>query len=160
MSGFSLTNTDVILRISVAFLSGLLIGLERQLNGRTAGIHTCVLVSIGSCLFIFVGYGLGEINSPSRIAAQIVTGIGFIGSGVIIKDNEGVRGINSAGTVWCVGSVGALCGCGFWLTGLCSSILILVCNYILRDAHLKMCLQVLNLYSSKEKQHTDASDSV
>lgn len=139
----SLANIDVCLRISIAFLSGFLIGFERQLNNRIAGIHTNVLVSVGSCLFIFVGFGLNESNSPSRIAAQIVTGIGFIGSGVIVKDNNNIKGLNIASTIWCTAAVGALCGCGYWLTGLCSSMLISFCNFILRDAHLKLCFRTL-----------------
>lgn len=150
----SIGNLDVCLRLCIAFLCGLLIGLERQLNNRIAGIHTNVLVSVGSCLFIFVGYGLGEINSPSRIAAQVVTGIGFIGSGIIVKDINNIKGLNTAATIWCTAAIGCLCGCGFWLTGICASVLIAICNYILRDAHLKTCFSLL---CQESVQQRDAS---
>jgi putative Mg2+ transporter-C (MgtC) family protein len=147
----SLTNVDVCLRIGISFLCGLLIGIERQLNNSVAGIHTNVLVCVGSCLFIFVGQGIGEINSPSRIAAQIVTGIGFIGSGIIIKDNNNIKGLNTAATIWCTGAIGSLCGCGFWITGACSSILIAICNYILRDAHIRTCLKFLEIKNEEPR---------
>ena len=133
-----LSNIDIVIRVSVAVLSGFFIGLERQLNNSVAGIHTNVLVCIGSCLFIFVGNGLEENNSPSRIAAQVVTGIGFIGSGMIIKDVNQIKGINTAATVWCSAAIGCLCGCGYWLSGLLCSLVISVLNFLLRDEHIKM----------------------
>ena len=125
-----LSSLDVIIRLSFSFLCGLLIGIERQLNNKLSGIHTCVLVCIGSCLFIFVGSGLNEVNSPSRIAAQIVTGTGFLGSevpwdlrGVIVKDINNVKGLNTAATKKDPGSfidscsaIGCLCGCGYLKT--------------------------------------------
>lgn len=89
-----------------------------------------------------MGYGLGEVNSPSRIAAQVVTGIGFIGSGVMLKDSNQVKGLNTAATIWCTAAVGCLCGCGFWLTGWLSSLMIMVCNFVLRDAHVRSCLKM------------------
>ena len=150
----SLTNIDVCLRIGISFLSGLLIGFERQLNNSIVGIHTNVLVCVGSCLFIFVGQGIGEVNSPSRISAQIVSGIGFLGSGIIIKDNNNIKGINTAATIWCTGAIGCLCGCGYWVTGLCSSILIAVCNYILRDEHLKFCFKLLDNKNKEVKSES------
>ena len=138
-----LSSLDVIIRLSFSFLCGLLIGIERQLNNKLSGIHTCVLVCIGSCLFIFVGSGLNEVNSPSRIAAQIVTGTGFLGSGVIVKDINNVKGLNTAATIWCCSAIGCLCGCGYWLTGCCSSIVISTLNYILREEHVKILMNYL-----------------
>ncbi len=138
-----LSSLDIIIRLSLSFICGFFVGIERQLNNRIGGIHTCVLVCVGSCLFIFVGSGLGEINSPSRIAAQVVTGIGFIGSGVIIKDINQVKGLNTAATIWCCSAIGCLCGCGLWLTGICSSVIIAFLNYILRDSHIKFFLSLL-----------------
>jgi putative Mg2+ transporter-C (MgtC) family protein len=83
---------------------------------------------------LHVGNGLGEMNSPSRIAAQVVTGIGFLGSGIIIKDVNQIKGLNTAATVWCSAAIGCLCGCGLWITGVCSSLILALMNYILRDA--------------------------
>lgn len=150
-----LSSLDIIIRLSLSFVCGFFVGIERQLNNRIGGIHTCVLVCVGSCLFIFVGSGLGEINSPSRIAAQVVTGIGFIGSGVIIKDVNQVKGLNTAATIWCCSAIGCLCGCGLWLTGLCSSLILSFLNYILRDSHIKAFLSLIRGEPRCEKEEVD-----
>ena len=76
---YELTNLDVTIRLSVALLCGFVMGFERQINNSIDGIHTNVLVCVGSCLFVFVSYCINEINSPSRIAVQVVTGVGFLG---------------------------------------------------------------------------------
>jgi len=146
-----ISSIDVIIRLCVAFLCGIIIGIERQLNNRTIGIHTNVLVCVGSCLFIFVGFAVQEQNSPSRIAAQVVTGIGFLGSGIIVKDNMSIKGINTAATVWCSAAIGCLCGSGFWLTGLCSSCTLACSNYILRDSNIKTILRVLGVEETSEE---------
>jgi putative Mg2+ transporter-C (MgtC) family protein len=91
------------------------------------------LVSIGSCLFVFVSASIDNDNSPSRVAAQVVTGIGFLGSGIIIKDNNQIKGINTAETIWCCGAIGCLCDCGLWLTGMCCGMFVAILNYTLRD---------------------------
>lgn len=120
-------------------------------SSRTkAGIHTCVLVSIGSCLFVFVSASIDNDNSPSRVAAQVVTGIGFLGSGItpwgrlksdeLIKDNNQIKGLNTAATIWCCGAIGCLCGCGLWLTGMCCGVFISILNYTLRDSLIKRVL--------------------
>ncbi len=135
-----LTLSDIVIRLACSFACGIFIGLERQLNHRLAGIHTCVLVSIGSCLFVFVSASIDNDNSPSRVAAQVVTGIGFLGSGIIIKDNNQIKGLNTAATIWCCGAIGCLCGCGLWLTGMCCGIFISILNYTLRDSLIKRIL--------------------
>ncbi len=147
---------DMIIRLSCAFLCGFLVGFERQLNHRIGGIHTCVLVTLGSCLFIFVGTGVGEVNSPSRIAAQVVTGIGFLGSGVIIKDTNQVKGLNTAATIWACSAIGCLCGCGLWFLGICSSIIISLLNYILREHHLKYLFSLIK--KDKTLKHVEMTD--
>jgi hypothetical protein len=88
---------DFLGQLGISIACGFVIGLERQIHKGLAGIHTNVLVSSGSCLFIFVGLALQDTNSPARIASQIVSGIGFLGAGVIAKEGMTVRGINSAG---------------------------------------------------------------
>ncbi len=98
---------------------------------------------VGSCLFVFVSYSIQEQNSPSRIAAQVVTGVGFLGSGVIIKDNSQIKGVNTAATLWVAAAVGCICGSGYWLTGVCSSVLVSLLNYILRDNHVRVLFNYL-----------------
>lgn len=91
---------DFIIRIACAVLLGFCIGLERQLTGHIAGIRTNILVCLGACLFTVFSQ-LTFAPDPTRIAAQVVTGIGFLCSGIIFKDGFNVRGLNTAATIWC-----------------------------------------------------------
>jgi putative Mg2+ transporter-C (MgtC) family protein len=110
---------DTLLRVAVAAALGGAIGLERELDEKAAGLRTHMLVSIGSALFTLVGaYGFagfanGSVD-PSRIAAQIVTGIGFLGAGVIFRQGFTVRGLTTAASLWLVAAVGMAAGAGYW----------------------------------------------
>ena len=125
---------DFILRISVAGLMGALIGLEREYRAKEAGYRTHFLVSMGSALLMVVSqYGfdalLGERGiglDPSRIAAQVVTGIGFIGAGTIIINRQIVRGLTTAAGVWVTAGIGLSIGAGMYLLGICATLLVLV----------------------------------
>ncbi len=129
--------SELILRLGVAILCGFIIGLERQIHKGLAGIHTNVLVSSGSCLFIFVGLCLNDQNSPARVASQIVSGIGFLGAGVVIKEGMTVRGINSAATLWCSAAIGSLCGGGMLGIGVLSTTIITAVNSMMRHKWIK-----------------------
>ena len=120
-------------RIIVAIFCGFSIGFERQWINRTAGIQTNVLVCTGACVFILGSYFVSyEGQSASRIGAQIVSGIGFLGAGMIFKDGMTTHGINTAATIWCVAAVGVLCGMGL-LPHALGVMAILVCaNIVLR----------------------------
>lgn len=117
---------DTLLRLGVAAVLGGVIGLERELDEKAAGLRTHMLVSAGSALFTLVSaYGfagiLGESGpqvlvrlDPSRIAAQIVTGVGFLGAGVIFRQGFSIRGLTTAASLWVVAAVGMAAGAGFW----------------------------------------------
>jgi putative Mg2+ transporter-C (MgtC) family protein len=113
---------ETLLRLSVATALGGVIGLERELDEKAAGLRTHMLVSVGSALFTLVGaYGFSEFFDgnavsfdPSRIAAQIVTGIGFLGAGVIFRQGFTVRGLTTAASLWLVAAIGMAAGAGFW----------------------------------------------
>jgi putative Mg2+ transporter-C (MgtC) family protein len=107
------------LRVAVAAVLGGVIGLERELDEKAAGLRTHILVSVGSALFTLVGaYGFEDFPrgsvDPSRIAAQIVTGIGFLGAGVIFRQGFTVRGLTTAASLWLVAAVGMAAGAGYW----------------------------------------------
>ena len=107
--------SDFVLRLGFAFLSGTLIGLERQYRQRVAGLRTNILVAIGAGAFTILSYSMTEGNGdPTRISAQIVSGIGFIGGGLILKDGFSVRGLNTAATIWCSAACGTLSGVGLF----------------------------------------------
>lgn len=127
---------DFTIGLTVCFLLSFVLGLERQYRKRSLGLRTMILVSIGSYMFVsfsflVVGYEL----DVSRIASQVVAGIGFLGAGVIIKDNEKnrVRGLTTAATLWCDAGIGILCAGGFLKEAIISSLFILFANIILRN---------------------------
>ena len=116
---------DYLLRLITAVLLGGVIGLEREMHGRDAGLRTNILVCLGSALFMILSISMPSIKDgemaatvfradPGRIAAQVVTGIGFIGAGVIIKKGLSVRGLTTAACLWMVSAIGMTVGVGFY----------------------------------------------
>ncbi|HJU35977.1 MAG TPA: MgtC/SapB family protein [Gaiellaceae bacterium] len=109
---------EVLLRLFVAAALGGAIGLERELRERQAGLRTHLVVSVGSALFTLVSaYGFASFDGkvdPTRIAAQIVSGIGFLGAGAIIRQGLSVRGLTTAASLWLVAAIGMAAGAGYW----------------------------------------------
>jgi putative Mg2+ transporter-C (MgtC) family protein len=127
----------ILLKLFLAALAGGLVGWEREKRGRPAGLRTNLLVSVGACTVMIISetftlkYGAHDGQSllrldPSRTAAQIVTGIGFLGAGVIIKEGATVRGLTTAATLWVVAGLGMAFGMGFFSLGALSTITVLV----------------------------------
>jgi putative Mg2+ transporter-C (MgtC) family protein len=133
---------ESLLRLALAAVLGGLIGVERELREREAGLRTHLLVALGSALFTIVGaYGFhaflesGESvvrADPTRIAAQIVTGIGFLGAGAIIRQGLSVRGLTTAATLWVVAAVGLAAGAGYYSAAVITTALVLIALYPLR----------------------------
>ncbi len=134
-----LTDYQVFVRLTLSFVLGGLIGLERQLHRRAAGLRTHILVSLGSCLIMLTSiyisdiYKNGSIVDPSRIAAGVITGIGFLGAGAIIREREreAVKGLTTAASLWVVAGIGLATGCGFFVASLYSTTLALVTLFFL-----------------------------
>ena len=122
---------DFLTRILIALLLSFLVGLERQWRRRAIGLRTNVLVCLGAYLFVSMPVMLGQ-NSDLKVAAQVVTGIGFLGAGVIIKDGANIRGLNTAATLWCNAAIGVLCATGLILEAATGTAFILGANIILR----------------------------
>ena len=122
---------DFVLRICCAVGFGFLIGLERQLTGHVAGIRTNILVSLGACLFTLFSVLVGG-GDPTRVGAQVVTGIGFLCSGIIFKEGLNVKGLNTAATIWCTASIGVLCSTGFLLHTTVAALILFVSNLSFR----------------------------
>jgi len=125
-------DTEIITRILMAFFLGAIIGTERQWRHRTAGLRTNTLVSLGSALFVILSIKISGDSSPSRIASQIVSGIGFLGAGVIMKEGFTVRGLNTAATLWCSAAVGSLAGMGLWEIAVAGTIAVVGAHLSLR----------------------------
>jgi len=120
-----------LLNIAVAFVLGAAIGLERQIRQRTAGLRTNMLVCVGAALFVSLGVSLSD-EATSRIAAYVVSGIGFLGGGVILREGFNVRGMNTAATLWCSAAVGALAGSGRLGEAAVGAIVVLTIHIALR----------------------------
>ncbi len=101
---------DQLATLLVAMLFGAIIGMERQARGRMAGVRTNALVAIGAASFVLFSTLVTGDSSPTRVAAQIVSGVGFLGAGLIFRDGFSVHGLNTAATLWCSAAVGMLCG--------------------------------------------------
>lgn len=120
-----------IIRISICFILSILVGLERQYRHKTVGLRTNVLVSLGA--FMFVSMSFNTITSDTtRIAAQVVSGIGFLGAGIILKDGNRVKGLNTAATLWCVSAIGVLTASGMIIEATIGTSFILISNILLR----------------------------
>ncbi len=117
--------------MSVALALGSVIGFERQWFQKMAGLRTNALVALGSCGFVVFSAMVAE-GDPTRIAAQVVTGIGFLGAGVILREGTNVHGLNTAATLWCSAMVGTFAGGGFWAPSVVSAAFIVCANLLLR----------------------------
>ncbi|MES2380078.1 MAG: MgtC/SapB family protein [Bacteroidota bacterium] len=132
------TITQFELRLLLALLLGAAIGLERQWRHKMAGVKTNALVSLGSALFILLGAKIMDSSSEARIAAQIITGIGFLGAGAIMKEGFSVSGLNTAATIWCSGAVGCLAGLGFWYEAGIGTLFVILSHLVLRPVEARI----------------------
>ncbi|WP_373167609.1 MgtC/SapB family protein [Bacteroides faecis] len=142
-------NVDFMLRLLVAGILGAIIGLDREYRVKEAGYRTHFLVSLGSALIMIVSqYGFQEIikeNSvtldPSRVAAQVVSGIGFIGAGTIILQKQIVRGLTTAAGIWATAGIGLAVGAGMYAIGIATTVLTLIglelLSYIFKSVGMK-----------------------
>ncbi|MBR0670666.1 MgtC/SapB family protein [Neoroseomonas soli] len=118
---------DLAPRLVLALLLGAAIGAERQYRQRAAGLRTNALVAMGAAAFSMVGFSVAAEASPSRMAAQVVSGIGFLGAGAIMREGLNVKGLNTAATLWCSAAVGIGCGAGqFALAGTAAALIVIV----------------------------------
>ena len=132
---------DLFLRIFLAVLCGAIIGYERSQRLKAAGIRTHILVSAASALFIIISkYGFNDILNysnveldPSRVAAQVVSGISFIGAGTILIKNQNINRLTTAAGLWITSGVGMALGSGLYFIGILSAILIVIIQYFLRE---------------------------
>jgi putative Mg2+ transporter-C (MgtC) family protein len=125
---------EALLRLVLAAALGAAVGIERELREREAGLRTHLLVALGSALFTIAGaYGFHTLRTdPTRVAAQIVTGIGFLGAGAIIRQGLSVRGLTTAATLWVVAAIGIAAGAGYYSGALITTAIVLLSLYPLR----------------------------
>ena len=127
----TLSVADFALRLGVGVGCGALVGMERQWRARRAGLRTNALVAAGATLFVLYAVAT-EDSSPTRVASYVVSGIGFLGAGVILKDGGSIRGLNTAATLWCSAAVGTFSGAGLPLEAIAVTAFVLAGNTLLR----------------------------
>ena len=133
-----ITDNEMMLRLLVAFILSGLIGLERETARHEAGLRTHILVCLGSTLIMLTSLHVFDIYKaqatldPTRIAAGVVTGIGFLGAGAIMRSNIGIRGLTTASSLWVVSALGLSVGCGFFKTSIFVTTLVLAVLLFLR----------------------------
>ncbi|MBI2726343.1 MAG: MgtC/SapB family protein [Polaromonas sp.] len=123
---------DSLVSLSAAFIFGGMIGFERQFRQRTAGLRTNVLVALGAAIFVDMAARLHGQEGAVHVVAYVISGIGFLGAGVIMREEGNVRGLNTAATLWCSGAVGACAGADLVLEAGVATLFILAANTLLR----------------------------
>jgi putative Mg2+ transporter-C (MgtC) family protein len=148
---------DFTLRIVCAVGLGAVIGIERQYRQRGAGLRTNALVAMGAAAFVTLSSLLLGEQSPTRIAAQVVSGIGFLGGGIILREGLNVRGLNTAATLWCSAAVGTLSGSGFLGAATITATVILGANVLLRPVARLLNQQPFEAVEEEVSYHLEAT---
>ena len=136
-----------IFRLLCGLLAGIFIGAQREMRNHQAGLTTNALVAVGACVFILISESVimaaqaagGPVNNDNlRVLSQVVTGIGFLGAGVIMKNGVTIHGLTSAATIWCSAAVGCLCGYGLWREAAIAVGVILLVNWGLKSIEIAL----------------------
>ena len=120
------------LRLGLALILGSLIGAERQWRQRMAGLRTNALVAAGGAMFVMLSALTSRPDDSFRVAGQVVSGIGFLGAGVILRNGLSITGLNTAATLWCTAAVGTLAGYGMWAPAITGALAVIATNVCLR----------------------------
>jgi len=132
-------NVEIVIRLTIGALLGGLVGFERETHNRNiAGFRTHIVVCVGSTLVMLTSLHVADLYrnlapvDPSRIAASVITGIGFLGAGTIIRSRSSVIGLTTAASLWTVAAIGLAIGCGFYVAGCFTTVIVLAALYLLR----------------------------
>ena len=143
-----------VFNILLATFLGAAIGLERELSGKSAGLRTNLLICLGAAIFTIISKRMIVGNeATTRVAAQIVTGVGFLGAGALIQDRRGVHGLTTAATIWLVASIGMACGAGFRDLAVVSTLIAIIVL-----AGLLKLAKPLEQYAKKHKTRAFSDD--
>ena len=151
------TELIFLFRIFIGGLLGLAVGIERTRRQKEAGMGTHFTVGLAAALFTCIGYAFDEFGDAARIAAQVVTGIGFLGAGIIFFRRESLHGLTTAAIIWSTAAIGMCCGVGMYLLAIGGAVLIVVMQVILHTKPLKrhnQRLLLVKFYQSEEMQKT------
>jgi putative Mg2+ transporter-C (MgtC) family protein len=140
-------------RLGLALLLGSAIGFERQWNQKMAGLRTNALVALGSCGFVVFSMLVGQ-GDPTRVAAQVVSGIGFLGAGIILREGINVHGLNTAATLWCSAMVGTFAGGGYWAPSVVAAGFVVATNLLLRPLIRRLNRRMMVVAGDEETNYT------
>ena len=153
-----ITDNEMMLRLLIALVLSGLIGLEREVRRHEAGLRTHILVCLGSALIMLTSLHVFDIYKtqggvdPTRIAAGVITGIGFLGAGAIMRSQEGVRGLTTASSLWVVAALGLSVGCGFIKASVFATILVLTVLFFLRKFEHKLLKKGVSHGSPRQEE--------
>ncbi|MFH7000159.1 MgtC/SapB family protein [Flavobacterium sp. FlaQc-57] len=129
-----MSTTEFLMRLGMATLAGLIIGFERQWHHKETGLKTNMLVATGAAAFVLLSIKVAE-TAPNidvtRITAQVVMGVGFLGAGVIFREGPNVHGLNSAATIWCSAAIGCIAASGYFIEALICTFLVITVNTVI-----------------------------
>ena len=153
---------QIVFRLALALFLGVLVGLERQLRQNTAGLRMNTLVAIGAASFVLFGNsiaadGIGTGDSLARIASQIVTGIGFLGGGVIMREGASIKGIATAATLWCSAAIGMFAGVGLFNEAIICTVFVVATNLLLRPLAWMIKKHIDLPHLAPDVEHTHSS---
>lgn len=146
-----ISNSEVVIRLLLAVLLSGLVGLEREVKGRAAGFRTHILVCVGSALMMLTGVYMASIDmavDSTRLGAQVISGIGFLGAGTIIQFRDSVRGLTTAASLWAAAGIGLAVGAGFYVGAVSTTLIVLIVLFALSGFEQRM--------GSKAKAHHSA----
>ncbi|MEY4084324.1 MAG: hypothetical protein RL074_111 [Bacteroidota bacterium] len=135
-------DNELIIQFLLAILWGGIIGAEREYRSKSAGFRTMIMISLGACFFTIISKAIGAPSNADRIASNIVSGIGFLGAGVIFRGDNRINGITTAATIWVVAAVGMGIGSGYYFASACSSVFMILILAIL--PYLEQYIDTLN----------------
>lgn len=121
----------MLIKLVISIILGCIIGFERESNGKAVGTRTISLIALGAALFVSMSPTIFD-GDNSRIIAQVVSGIGFLGAGIIFKDGNTVRGLTTAATIWCSAAIGCLCGLGMYKEAVIGTVGVLFINTVFK----------------------------
>jgi len=138
-------------KITMATILGYIIGVEREIHGKVVGTRTISLIVIGTALYVMMSPSITG-GDNSRIIAQVVSGIGFLGAGIIFKNGDTIKGLTTAATVWCAAAIGGLCGFGMFAEALMGTVAIVIINIFYRHRLTKFEKEEREKHASSDEQ--------
>ena len=157
-----ITEIDIVIRLCLAFLAGGIIGFERSSRRQVAGLRTHILITVGAACLMLLSIWLPQVfegGDPGRIAAQVVTGMGFLGAGAIIKLGNDVKGLTTAASLWVVAAIGMTIGAGMYIAALVAAILTLTALVLLNKIERKIFPDIRSIILEVHYNHNNEPDT-